>query len=477
MGIEDLGLLLENIEEYVMEQKKVVTYKWLSRTFSLNVNQAKQLLAIFHMKHKNMKHKSIQGVYYVSGMRHNSQGVLTHQVCIVNEDMLEETKSQLDPVTSVHLYSVQKGKPKGTAPMYSVDFEQLKKKVYETTEFSMVRCKEAKISQVINSGLRPVTPPALKNKVKIMTENKTVETKKHTTINAKKTFASKKPAEVKKSTAKKQEGLANFFGKGKAEAKKAEPRKIIPKSAPKPEPKTSPKTLKSAPKSEPKSAPKPEPKTSPKTLKSAPKSEPKSAPKPEHKPESKPLSKKNPTKSEPPTRTSPRKQSLMNKNRGGNKTDCTREPLFVDIVEDEVEEVKVLPKPKSNGKDSRAGTKRKRVMKFSDDEDDELEIKTEEQVPKKATESPEKKKPKESPDSKKPKVRRKRIRKQVNKTSVNDDGFMVTEKVWETFSCSDNEDEKKEEEEEKMDTEESTKKEVPTTRNKQSSLMGFFKKG
>ena len=95
MGIEDLGLLLENIEEYVMEQKKVVslsflwfphlypkrhswlcyfatlkwlkfgrwsnyflilyfqhsfkfffllqvTYKWLSRTFSLNVNQAKQ---------------------------------------------------------------------------------------------------------------------------------------------------------------------------------------------------------------------------------------------------------------------------------------------------------------------------------------------------------------------------------------------------------------------------------------------------
>ena len=35
-----------------------------------------RLLAIFHMKHKNMKHKSIQGVYYVSGMRHNSQGVL-----------------------------------------------------------------------------------------------------------------------------------------------------------------------------------------------------------------------------------------------------------------------------------------------------------------------------------------------------------------------------------------------------------------
>eukprot|EP00116_Pleurobrachia_bachei_P013337 sb/3473599/ len=62
MGIEDLGLLLENIEEYVMEQKKIVTYKWLSRTFSLNVNQAKQLLAIFHKKHKALNHKSIQGI-------------------------------------------------------------------------------------------------------------------------------------------------------------------------------------------------------------------------------------------------------------------------------------------------------------------------------------------------------------------------------------------------------------------------------
>jgi hypothetical protein len=50
----------------------------------------------------------------------------------------------------------------------------------------------------------------------------------------------------------------------------------------------------------------------------------------------------------------------------------------------------------------------------------------------------------------------------------------VTEKVWETFSCTDDEDEV---EEEKMETEETTKKEVPHVKNKQSSLMGFFKKG
>ena len=42
-----------------------------------------RLLAIFHMKHKNMKHKSIQGVYYVSGMRQNSQGVLVINQLII----------------------------------------------------------------------------------------------------------------------------------------------------------------------------------------------------------------------------------------------------------------------------------------------------------------------------------------------------------------------------------------------------------
>ena len=51
--------------------------------------------------------------YYYKLEAHSRQNVFqTHQVCLVSEDMLEATKSQLDPVTSVHLYSVQKGKPK-----------------------------------------------------------------------------------------------------------------------------------------------------------------------------------------------------------------------------------------------------------------------------------------------------------------------------------------------------------------------------
>ena len=41
-----------------------------------------------------------------------------------------------------------------------------------------------------------------------------MDKKKPSVSNAKKITASKKPAEVKKVAAKKQKGLANFFGKG-----------------------------------------------------------------------------------------------------------------------------------------------------------------------------------------------------------------------------------------------------------------------
>lgn len=470
MGIEDLGLLLENIEEYVMEQKKVVTYKWLSRTFSLNVNQAKQLLAIFHMKHKNMKHKSIQGVYYVSGMRTNSDGAKTHQICIVTEDLLEATKSQLDPITSIHLYSVQKGKPKETAPIYNVDFEQLKKKVYETTEFSMLRCKDAKISQVINNSLRPVTPPQLKNKVKVMSTSAKPDVKSDTKRAApKKTTATlktatkaapaRKPTEVKKTSAKNQGSLSNFFGKGKPETtqtKKPTTKTDVVKKEVQPVKSEVQPTKKDA---------------------------------------------QSTKKETQPKKTSPRKKSSP-------KGDCKREPLFVDaeILENAVEGVewvespkkkirspkkepevcspKKESKPKTNGRTySRGGAKRKRVIQFSDDED--LEMVAEETHKEKEdegicmdTEDPVLSSPpspdNELPDKKKPKVGRKRVRKQVSKTTVNEDGFMETEKVWEMVSCSENEEE---EQVEVKHTEVVIEEKLLPVRSKQSNLMGFFKKG
>ena len=74
--------------------------------------------------------------------------------------------------------------------------------------FSMVRCKEAKISQVINSALRPVTPPALKNKVKIMTENKPVNCHSISAINVKRRLIDEIP---EKSMRNAQTQTTNYF--------------------------------------------------------------------------------------------------------------------------------------------------------------------------------------------------------------------------------------------------------------------------
>jgi len=466
MGIEDLGLLLENIEEYVMVEKKVVTYKWLSRVFSLNVNQAKQLLCIFHMKHKNMKHKSIQGVYYVSGMRTNSEGHLTHQICIVPEDDLEATKAQLDPLTGVHLYSVQKGKPKDTAPLYAVDFEQLKKKVFETTEFSMVRCDEAKISQVINSALRPVTPPALKNKVTVIPKQASkgsskFEAKKSAPVNksaplkaavkptskattaAKATYAaSKKPAANK--------DLSNFFSKGKAEAKKPAPVKTEVKSPRKaaPEPKKS--LLHNACVKEGKKEVE-EKKNKIRITSPGKRSKPLEPPvlsEEEMETEEKEVEKKSPVKK--PAQNKKREVKLME---------------LSDEDEEKEEEKKDVPE-KRYGRSF--ASKRKRVRKFSDEE----EKKEEDQGIGLEEEEDQFVLPEEtSPKCKKSKVngekRRKRVKKLISKTKLNEEGFMETEKVWEEQSCTD-------EEEEETKVEEVVTVDVP--KKKQSNMMSFFKK-
>jgi len=466
MGIEDLGLLLENIEEYVMVEKKVVTYKWLSRVFSLNVNQAKQLLCIFHMKHKNMKHKSIQGVYYVSGMRTNSEGHLTHQICIVPEDDLEATKAQLDPLTGVHLYSVQKGKPKDTAPLYAVDFEQLKKKVFETTEFSMVRCDEAKISQVINSALRPVTPPALKNKVTVIPKQASkgsskFEAKKSAPVNksaplkaavkptskattaAKATYAaSKKPAA--KPTANKD--LSNFFSKGKAETKKPAPVKTEVKSPRKaaPEPKKS--LLHNACVKEGKKEV--EEKKNKIRITSPGK-------------RSKPL--EPPVLSEEEMET---EEKEVEKKPAQNKKREVKLMELSDEDEEKEEEKKEVPEKKYGRS---FASKRKRVRKFSDEEEKKeedqgigLEEEEEDQFVLPEETSPKCKKSKVNGEK-----RRKRVKKLVSKTKLNEEGFMETEKVWEEQSCTD-------EEEEETKVEEVVTVDVP--KKKQSNMMSFFKK-
>jgi len=60
---------MDNLEEFVFEERKAVTYKWLSRALNVHVNVAKQMLFAFAEKNVG----KVDLVYLVAGSKVNVQ--------------------------------------------------------------------------------------------------------------------------------------------------------------------------------------------------------------------------------------------------------------------------------------------------------------------------------------------------------------------------------------------------------------------
>ncbi|MCJ8740858.1 hypothetical protein PDJAM_G00063880 [Pangasius djambal] len=136
-------LYLDNIDEYVNDQNKIVTYKWLSLTLGVHVNTAKQML--YHYIEQRRKERSgntLHATYLVSG-KCLENGSMCHKVSVVREDKLEDVKSKLDVTISVHVYSVQRAELKDSAPLYSTDYDAMKENLKNCNKYSAIRCAAA----------------------------------------------------------------------------------------------------------------------------------------------------------------------------------------------------------------------------------------------------------------------------------------------------------------------------------------------
>ncbi|XP_026794249.3 DNA polymerase delta subunit 3 isoform X1 [Pangasianodon hypophthalmus] len=136
-------LYLDNIDEYVNDQNKIVTYKWLSLALGVHVNTAKQML--YHYIEQRRKERSgntLHATYLVSG-KCLENGSMCHKVSLVREDKLEDVKSKLDVTISVHVYSVQKAELKDSAPLYSTDYDAMKENLKNCNKYSAIRCAAA----------------------------------------------------------------------------------------------------------------------------------------------------------------------------------------------------------------------------------------------------------------------------------------------------------------------------------------------
>ncbi|TRY97883.1 hypothetical protein DNTS_034121 [Danionella cerebrum] len=136
-------LYLDNIDEFVNDQNKIVTYKWLSLYLGVHVNTSKQML--FHYLEQKRNESSttpLHATYLVSG-KCNVNGTMCHKVTVVREDKLEAVKAKMDVTISVHVYSVQRANLKDSSPLYCTDYDAVKENLKNCSKYSAIRCGTA----------------------------------------------------------------------------------------------------------------------------------------------------------------------------------------------------------------------------------------------------------------------------------------------------------------------------------------------
>lgn len=141
------SMYLDNLEEFVFDEGKIVTYKWLSLTLGVQSNVAKQMLYHFVTNQRNSdKGDSLNVTYFVSGLEAGKDGLPDmHKIMLVREENLASAKSKLKDVMSVHVYSVQKTKLPDMSVLYTANYDKVKENVLSINKYSGIECTAAKI--------------------------------------------------------------------------------------------------------------------------------------------------------------------------------------------------------------------------------------------------------------------------------------------------------------------------------------------
>src|SRR6266496_1245406 len=95
---------LEIVEQLVLQERKIVTYGWLSRYLKIHANKAKQLLYEFIAEYKSSKENSVHAIYCICGLTADNK---QHTVTLVTQEKLEAARKGFTRLTSLHVYSVQ----------------------------------------------------------------------------------------------------------------------------------------------------------------------------------------------------------------------------------------------------------------------------------------------------------------------------------------------------------------------------------
>ncbi|KAG0455931.1 hypothetical protein HPP92_023719 [Vanilla planifolia] len=118
MAVVDAQDILGQIQLLVVDKLQVVSYKWLSRNFSVSSDHAKRLLQEYVDKHGD----EVEVIYSLSGwLSNNSQ---TFCIKLASSEKLEEAKKKFDSHCTVHVYSIQACIPQDLAVIWNAEFVQ-----------------------------------------------------------------------------------------------------------------------------------------------------------------------------------------------------------------------------------------------------------------------------------------------------------------------------------------------------------------
>ncbi|KAG0559817.1 hypothetical protein KC19_10G131500 [Ceratodon purpureus] len=111
--------ILDQIQSLVFDASQVVSYKWLSRKFSVSSNAAKRILQEFAKQNEGNK---VEVVYTVSGW--SKCEPRAYSVQLVPKAKLHDAKHEFDGSASHHVYSVQPCLPKDPAQLFIGEYVQ-----------------------------------------------------------------------------------------------------------------------------------------------------------------------------------------------------------------------------------------------------------------------------------------------------------------------------------------------------------------
>jgi len=210
-------LYLENLDEWILEEEKVITYKSLSKNLKVHVNVAKQMLFNYVKTKADVK---LGLVYLVSGLveddkyQDDEATVSSSQkVLLVKEKDLETVKSKFTEILSQHIYSVQKSSENiNVTPLFLADHNP-QEDPSATSSLAAIKHKNAVPREAVVPRIIP--KKEIKPEPSAVKEEKKVIAKKPVGIEAAFAKSSSKSSPVKNEAAKSNNKPSKSGGKDK----------------------------------------------------------------------------------------------------------------------------------------------------------------------------------------------------------------------------------------------------------------------